>query len=516
MRVRDPKPEVLRLEELVKEVRFGGIRLPKFQRPFVWNKADMLNLLDSIYNGYPIGSILLWNSSERLKSERSIFDFDVDADASDVYPTDYLLDGQQRLTTLCGALYWSGSDLNSLWNIHFDLEAEKFVYPSKHDSASLFPLNKLLGTSDFIRECMKFEHQPSAKLYYRNAEKLLESIKNYKIAVVKIGDVSLEEIAPIFERINSTGRKLTMVDLMRAATWKGQFDLGDTIDSISTKARENGFGEIEDTSILRSIAAAADFGINKADIDKLRSLSGPQLTDAARSAANALDAALTFFREQIGMPDLSYLPYGLQLTHLAEFFRISPKPNEQTVGMLKQWFWITSVTRYFTGSNTGQNSKDLEEMRRFAKLSIVKPDRLEFNAEQNFDIRDFLFDEFNLRTASSTTYSLLLAQCRPHKSLFGQQIPAEGLPSLARDQFLDLLPEGSEHHNTNIGQVFNPLRHRKQKGALPSDVNLLELMLNEEALASLEAGDIGGFIQERRRLVVATLTRLTGGAVSFS
>ena len=106
---RDPKPEVLRLEELAIMVRSGDIKLPRFQRPFVWKKVDMLKLLDSIYKGYPIGSLLLWNSSQRLTSERDIAGLRVQAEPSGVYPTNYLLDGQQRLTTICGALFWEDS-----------------------------------------------------------------------------------------------------------------------------------------------------------------------------------------------------------------------------------------------------------------------------------------------------------------------------------------------------------------------------------------------------------------------
>lgn len=113
MKAFDPKPEVLRIEELVLKVKTGDIKLPKFQRPFVWKKKDILSLLDSIYKGYPIGSILLWFTKEKLASERNIGDFKID-DRSLEYPTNYLLDGQQRLSTLCGALFWNGSDLKSM------------------------------------------------------------------------------------------------------------------------------------------------------------------------------------------------------------------------------------------------------------------------------------------------------------------------------------------------------------------------------------------------------------------
>lgn len=101
MKYRDPKPDILRIEELVKDVKSGDIKLPKFQRPFVWNRGDVLKLLDSVYHGYPIGSVLLWLTREKLAAERKIADLEIN-DRADEYPTNYLLDGQQRLSTLCG------------------------------------------------------------------------------------------------------------------------------------------------------------------------------------------------------------------------------------------------------------------------------------------------------------------------------------------------------------------------------------------------------------------------------
>ncbi|MCR6650948.1 MAG: DUF262 domain-containing protein [Cellvibrionaceae bacterium] len=72
MQIKDPVPEIMRLEQLALQIKEGAIRLPRFQRPFVWQRSDMLKLLDSIYKGYPIGSVLIWNSSQRLNSEKNI------------------------------------------------------------------------------------------------------------------------------------------------------------------------------------------------------------------------------------------------------------------------------------------------------------------------------------------------------------------------------------------------------------------------------------------------------------
>lgn len=216
MRHLDPKPDILRIEELVIKVKQGDIKLPKFQRPFVWKRNDILKLLDSVYNGYPIGSILLWLTKQKLASEKRIGDLNID-DRPEEYPTNYLLDGQQRLSTLCGALFWDGKDKGSMWNIAFDVETESFLFPSDEEKINYFPLNKLINTSDFITQCRAFEATKSKEKYTNNAENLLKSIKDYKLAAVTIGDMKLDEVAPIFERINSSGRQLTIVDLMRAA-----------------------------------------------------------------------------------------------------------------------------------------------------------------------------------------------------------------------------------------------------------------------------------------------------------
>lgn len=279
MKYRDPKPDILRIEELVKDVKSGDIKLPKFQRPFVWKKEDVLKLLDSVYQGYPIGSVLLWLTREKLASERKIADLEIN-ERADEYPTNYLLDGQQRLSTLCGALYWDGKDKNSIWNIAFDVEKQMFIHPKGDLTLTMFPLNKIINTSDFLGQCRVFDILENKSLYYERAERLLNSIKDYKIAAVRIGDMSLNEVAPIFERINSSGRQLTMVDLMRAATWKGGFDLNDAIDSVRSACEAKDFYDINELHILRSISAATGLGIHKEDIEKLRDKTSEELKRA--------------------------------------------------------------------------------------------------------------------------------------------------------------------------------------------------------------------------------------------
>lgn len=510
MQKRDPKPEIQRLEELALAVRAGDIKLPRFQRPFVWKRGEMLKLLDSIYKGYPIGSLLIWNSSQRLTSERSLSGLELNISDYSNYPTNYLLDGQQRLTTLCGALFWQGKEPNSQWSIYFDLEREEFVHPRESSLIHLFPLNKLIDTSDFIRQCMKFEHHENGPRLVRNAERLLRSLKDYKVAVVKIGDMTIEEVAPIFERINSTGRKLTIVDLMMAATWSDTFDLNSVISDIKSAAREHGFSDLKDQVLLRSISAAAGNGINKDDIQKLRKISPSGLTTAAAAAKAGVLAAIRFLGDRLNIFDFTRIPYALQFTHLTEYFRLRGAEAEQEhrLDELERWFWYTAVTRYFSSSNSGQNSKDLLLIRQFAKGAIN-----ELFERSEIDISDLLFSTFNLRNSISTTFILLLSQERPSATADGKSMDEMYLTVKDSKFYSSLTPQGADSHKQNISKVIHPYTEMPNIQRLVGDLS--EHLLDEAATAHLFRGDYSSFCIARASVISERVRELTSCDTSY-
>ena len=92
------------IEDLIHDIRQGTIKVPKFQRRFLWKPKQALQLLDSIRRNYPIGSLLLWTTREKMPAaERNIGDFNL-AETDDHQPTNYVLDGQQRLTVIYSCL----------------------------------------------------------------------------------------------------------------------------------------------------------------------------------------------------------------------------------------------------------------------------------------------------------------------------------------------------------------------------------------------------------------------------
>jgi hypothetical protein len=527
MKYRDPKPDILRIEELVKDVKSGDIKLPKFQRPFVWNKEDILKLLDSVYQGYPIGSVLLWLTREKLAAERKIADLEIN-ERPDEYPTNYLLDGQQRLSTLCGALYWNGEDKNSIWNIAFDVEAETFLHPKGTLKITEFPLNKIINTSDFLAQCRAFDALDQKDLYYKRAERLLNSIKDYKIAAVRIGDMSLDEVAPIFERINSSGRQLTMVDLMRAATWKGGFDLNDAIDSVRSACEEKNFFDIKELHILRSISAAAGLGIHKEDVERLRDKTSDELKTAASRSVEAYKLAVDFLTSELPLTSINYLPYALQLTYIVEFFNLCPAPTSEQRAKLKLWFWLSSFSRQYGSSNTGLISSDLKLVRSFANGEI---DGIPVSSDLNE--KNILEDSFALNKATSMTYALLLAHKKPKSLLDGSVIDIrKALAVTNRLEYHHIFPKAHLERNgvskdkANIHLnicMLNLTNNREISDKNPSDYFLMvedrlgthldEVLnsnyINHEAFKAAKSSDYEKFIAEREKELAKEIKILT-------
>ena len=88
------------IRKLLERVSKGEIRIPAFQREFIWEPDRVQFLMDSIYKGYPIGTLLLWRTKEQLQSDRDLGPYTL-PDPEEQYPIDYVLDGQQRLTWAC-------------------------------------------------------------------------------------------------------------------------------------------------------------------------------------------------------------------------------------------------------------------------------------------------------------------------------------------------------------------------------------------------------------------------------
>ena len=415
---KDPKPTPERIMQLANRVLDGDIILPEFQRPFVWKRKQILELLDSVYRNFPIGSLLVWESTSKLASKRTIADLEV-AERSEKYPVNYLLDGQQRLSTICGAIHWAPGESKSVWNVAFDLRSGRFFHLDHIDDLPIhqIPLRRLADAPDFYRRLAPLE-DPTQR---ERADLLFTRFLEYQVPLVTLGDMSIDDVAPVFERINSTGTRLTIYDLMRAATWSQEFDLDNTIEGIKSSLEAKAFHRLEPKTFLRALGAAAGPDFSASSINALRDLPRETLSAAADATKKAAQLAADFLATEIGAPRAEALPYANQFAVLCEIFRVLPYPNSAQLDQIKSWFWQTTLAGYFSGWDSGQMTQDTRRLRRFAlgevttlQENVVVPTSTLWRAKP-----------FRSNSAVSKMLGLMLGHRKPLDLINGQRIDVD-------------------------------------------------------------------------------------------
>jgi hypothetical protein len=531
---RAPDPSVDRIEELAGRILRGDILLPKFQRDFVWEKRQIIDLLDSIANNYPIGSVLLWRSREHLRSERSIADLEIAPSQLD-YPVNYLLDGQQRLSTICGALYWQGGDPNSRWNLAYDLRERSFIHLTTLDDPPLHHvrLNKLTDPSTYFKHVsslgtLKATDVPALEA---SANELFDRFKDYKVATVTLHEMSIEAVAPIFERINSRGTALTIVDLMRAATWSETFDLIDAISGINEELASKNFGGIERKAILRSISAAAGGGFSEASIDLLRKHSPAELEAAVAATKDAYSRAVDFMTTELHIPSDEQVPYVNQVVVLAEVFRLVRHFTPDQLTAVKAWFWRTAVAGYFGGWNTGNMGSDQKAVQSFASGHAKTIDSIVQDPGPGI----WTTQQFRSNAAHSKILILLLAFNHPRDLLTAQKIDTgAALYHGNVKEFHHFFPrdylvksKGVAMRKANVLANFVMLTAASNKRitnrapsdylkeavtALGSELNavLASNLISPEAIKAAMNDDYDTFLSERSKTITAAISSLTG------
>ena len=94
-----PENHNKKYESLFNEIDTGQIKLPMFQREFVWEKEQSAKLIDSIIKGFPIGTFIFWKTRDELRSYKDVGNHKLPDTPKGDY-VQYILDGQQRITSL--------------------------------------------------------------------------------------------------------------------------------------------------------------------------------------------------------------------------------------------------------------------------------------------------------------------------------------------------------------------------------------------------------------------------------
>lgn len=200
------------ISSMLSWVSDGEIAIPEIQRPFVWDSTKVRDLMDSLYQGYPIGYIIIWkNPDVRLK------------DGKISSGKKILIDGQQRITALQAAIAGE-SVINKEYkevkiNIAFNPISEKFetVTPAiKKDPSWIPDISKIMAGSNSYFETVNSYCEANPDADRKKVESTIMSlidIKNKQVGYIELdSNLDIETVTDIFIRINSKGVVLSQAD----------------------------------------------------------------------------------------------------------------------------------------------------------------------------------------------------------------------------------------------------------------------------------------------------------------
>ncbi|CAN5147865.1 DUF262 domain-containing protein [soil metagenome] len=427
------------IRDLTAKIRGGEMKVPKFQRPFVWTEDQALALLDSLRRNYPIGSLLLWRTSDRLKTERDLGLFQLPS-VDDMSPTEYVLDGQQRVTVLYSV--FGALDEEPGFKAAFDLRTQDFVVKSETETTShQFPLRWLYQTTPLLNFRTGIQELPDAAELQNRFDSLVNVLTGYQIPVVTLRDLTLEEVGPIFERINSSGTPLSIFDLMVAATWSDGFDLNDKVDEITVALQPKNYGDIKGNTVLKCMSAVQYDSVSRDRVIGLRKLSPDpkQINKLVEKTKKALLRAIDQLLTEFGIYSLDFLPYEAHLLVLTHVFAKHRTLSASQMKRLRQWFWRTSFSERYRGTNDAFVTKDLALVEDFVAKGTGSSASDFGSSPTSAELRNAVFRKNNSR---SRAFTLALAKQHP-KNLTNASLidTADALSVYNKKQFHHIFPE---------------------------------------------------------------------------
>lgn len=516
------------LRSLLEDVERGHIRVPRFQRPFVWTDSQRLDLLRSVRDNMPIGSLLVWRTIKfKLASFSTVGPHPIPP-ILEVAPAtgwQYLLDGHQRVSTLLGLLLFpkqptskdkTDDDSEIDWDIQYDLMDQDFVFArsalKKSARRPLLPLWSLFDgrlVNKHMRELRRrgqTEGWTDADLdaWDERADQLSYRFQQCRIPIVVMVTDDLELAAKTFQRINSLGTPMNEAHLVAALTWRADFDLRERVNDLR-ETLPPGWRNVDEGIYLQVCKGLAGLDMTKAGQNELVK----KLTDdrsLLERAGVGFRRAAEWLSGHAAVVNQELLPYAFQVVLLAvELDRMKGAGLPQSV---LGWFWRTSWSETFASGSYRQIKFEQERLRRTLDNA---PDEVSWSRSQA------LPDRFDFRSARVRLVTLRLAL---RNSLTdGNGHPVDGrllLQDHGRDALSRLFPAppGASRSLRQLLQgagnrfLVNPaeqsvLRERLLKGPDLSDKALEAHFVDSECLAALRAGDLETFLVRRAQALDA-------------
>ncbi|WP_370398571.1 DUF262 domain-containing protein [Tenacibaculum dicentrarchi] len=375
------KPDVHRLMKFMTLIEDGRFKIPTFQRDFVWRDKEKIELFDSISKEYPIGSILLWQPLKSFSNKGQIGPYKIKhLDETNYF---YVLDGFQRLSTLFGCLTnpnktqlkYNKTILEKHFTMFYNLDEQMFKMKSA-SSITDVPVYILIDTYEFLDYIDNLRNElredPNLNKYIERAKQLSSTLIDYQIPSIEILGGTIKDAVDIFSRINSKGVEISSDWMLSALTSNEDgFNLGELFTFLLEDLKEYNFESIKREILVQCIQNSFGKVYFDQDLEELATRSDFQNTSI--KTINSIKKAIKFLFEGLLVIDKKLLPYNNQLIFLTHFFNNVENPNSQQFSKLKEWFWITTYSNYFTIFSLSKIRLAFEQFMHFTENELVNP-----------------------------------------------------------------------------------------------------------------------------------------------
>jgi hypothetical protein len=276
----------VKVKQLIDDYRSGRIVIPEFQREYVWKKSKAPVLIDSLYRGFPISSLLLWQSEEETRSRRR------DPRPARASVMSWLIDGQQRVITLARTM--SGDeDIEVVFNPKED--KFRLANAATRNDRNWIRIAELWDDELYRQLRRNLDGGSSADKREARFEEV-RRILDYEVPLVRMVDHSFKDAVLAFERINTLGVRLKKEDIESAhvASRHTGF-IADEVAPFLARLKQQGFNRLNIMHLFRACASSpnrmAETERRCMNLRKTRSLQPGKRHNGPQSRLSALSGA---------------------------------------------------------------------------------------------------------------------------------------------------------------------------------------------------------------------------------
>jgi hypothetical protein len=391
-----PKPDSKTYDDLISEIRKGIIKVPKFQRDFVWDIWKTAGLLDSILKGYPIGTFILWETDQRINDVKNIGGFDL-PETPVGQNVQYVLDGQQRITSLFAAFLGESirkvgekklTDYKDIVvNLDDDLdEDEDQIVTVRADAKIPVSLNDVLH---FDRQMGKrLSEQGITEEQIDRIDSYSRAFSTYAFSTVTLRKNDIASAIEVFTRINTGGKVLTLFEIMSAKTYdeEAKFDMQIRWDAFLSDLNAVNFENISPTVILQLLSLKLS-ETKECKRKTILTLDKSDILASWDEGLSAIQSAIDYFRSVLRIPVSQLLPYDTLLVPFAYFYlKTGRAPSGLQRKYLEELFWRSALSQRYSSAAESKLAADIKRVDRIiaeerptytdVRLSIGSPEDL--------------------------------------------------------------------------------------------------------------------------------------------